>query len=149
MTVTAHHIAPGQGLRYDMIDGAHVVKAGADETGGAFELFEVEAPRAPAAPLHRSPWTATMYVLDGTLGVHFEDADLELTAGSTLTIPGQTAYTFEVLGESARFLAATGGDRAGAFFADFAASVPVDRPLEESLPSIVAVTERHGVTMAG
>ncbi len=147
MTVTARQTRPDEEVRFEMPDGAHIVKARAEETGGAFEVFEVHAPAAPAAPLHRSPWTGTMYILEGSVRISFEDGQVELTPGSSITIPGQTAFTLDVLGESARFLAVTSGDRAGRFFADFAASVPDDRPLEEILPQVAAVASRHGVSL--
>lgn len=147
MTVTARHTRPDEGVRFEMPDGAHIVKASAEETGGAFEVFEVEAPAAPSAPLHRSPWTGAIYLLEGSLRIRFEDGQVDLTPGSSITIPGQTAFTFDVLGESARFLAVTGGERAGKFFADFAASVPAGRPIEEVFPQVAAVTSRHGVSV--
>jgi quercetin dioxygenase-like cupin family protein len=147
MTATARPIRPDEGARFEMPDGAHIARASAEETGGAFEVFEVEAPAAPSAPLHRSPWTGTMFVLEGSLRVRFEDGEVDLTAGSSITIPGQTAFTFDVLGESARFLAVTSGDRAGRFFADFAASVPTRRPFEEVFSQVAAVTSRHGVSV--
>jgi hypothetical protein len=43
----------------------------------------------------------------------------------------------------------TSGDGAGRFFADFANTVPVDRPIEDSIPAIRSVTSRHGVALAG
>jgi quercetin dioxygenase-like cupin family protein len=147
MTVSVHHIRPDEGARFEMPDGAHTVKASADETGGAFEVFEVEAPAGPTAPLHRSPWTGTMYVLDGSLRISFEDGNVDLTPGSSITIPGQTAFTFDVLSEFVRFLAVTSGHRAGRFFADFAANVPDDRPLQEIIPQVAAVSSRHGVSL--
>ena len=147
MTVTARHTRPDEGVRLHMPDGAHIVKASAEETGGAYEVFEVDAPSAPTAPLHRSPWTGTMYLLEGSLLIRFEDGELELNPGSSITIPGEVAFTLDVLGESARFLAVTSGDRAGKFFADFVASVPAQRPFEEVFPQIAAVTSRHGVSV--
>ena len=147
MTVTARHTRPDEGVRFEMPDGAHIVKASAEETGGAFELFEVEAPAAPSAPLHRSPWTGTIYLLEGSLLIRFEDGELELTPRSSITVPSQVAFTLDVLGESARFLAVTSGDRAGRFFADFVASVPARRSFEEVFPQVAAVTSRHGVSV--
>ena len=146
MTMTARHTRPDEGVRLEMPDGEYIVKASAEETGGAFEVFEVEAP-GPSAPLHRSPWTGAIYLLEGSLRIRFEDGKVDLTPGSSITIPGRTAFTFDVLGESARFLAVTGGDRAGKFFADFAASVPAGRPFEEVFPQVAAVTSRHGVSV--
>jgi quercetin dioxygenase-like cupin family protein len=147
MTATVHIIGPDEGARVDMADGVYVVKASAEETGGAFEVFEVEAPAIPSGPLHRSPWTGTIYVLEGKVVIRFEDGHLSLTPGLSITIPAQTACTFDVLGESARFLAVTSGDRAGKFFADFAANVPAGRPFEEIFPQVAAVTGRHGVSI--
>jgi quercetin dioxygenase-like cupin family protein len=147
MTVTVHITRPDEGARFDMPDGAYIVKASAEQTGGAFEVFEVEAPAIPSGPLHRSPWAGTIYLLEGSVVIRFEDVQASLTPGSSMTIPDQTAYTFDVLGESARFLAVTTGDRAGKFFADFAASVPAGRPLEEIFPQVAAVTSRHGVSI--
>ena len=145
MTVTARHTRPDEGVRFEMPDGAHIVMASAEETGGAFEVFEVRAPAVPSAPLHRSPWTGTIYLLEGGLRIRFEDGQVDLTPGSSITIPGQTAFTFDASGEPARFLAVTSGDRAGRFFADFVASVPARRPFEEVFPQVAAVTSRHGV----
>jgi quercetin dioxygenase-like cupin family protein len=147
MTVTAHYTRPDEGARIDMPDGVYTVKASAEETGGAFEVFEVEAPAIPSGPLHRSPWAGTIYLLEGNVVVRFEDGQVSLSPGSSITIPGQTACAFDVLGESARFLAVTSGDRAIKFFADFAASVPAGRPFEEIFPPIAAATGRHGVSV--
>ena len=147
MTVTARHTRPGEGVRLEMPDGAHIVRASAVDTGGAFEVFEVEATAAPSTPLHRSPWGGALYLLEGSLRIRFEDGQIDLTPGSLIAVPGQTAFTFDVLSESARFLGVTGGDRAGKFFADFAASVPAGRPFEEVFPQVAAVTSRHGVSV--
>jgi quercetin dioxygenase-like cupin family protein len=147
MTVTAHYTRPDEGARFDMPDGAYTVKASAEQTGGAFEAFEVEAPALPSGPLHRSPWAGTIYLLEGNMVIRFEDGQVALSPGSSMTIPAQTAVAFDVLGESARFLAVTTGDRAGKFFTDFAASVPAGRPFEEILPQVAAVTGRHGVSV--
>ena len=147
MTVAVHITRPEEGARLEMPDGAYVVKASAEETGGAFEVFEVDAPAIPSGPLHRSPWVGTICLLEGNVVIRFEDGQVPLTAGSSMTIAAETAYTIDVIGESARFLAVTSGDRAGKFFADFAASVPAGRPIEEISPQVAAVTGRHGVSV--
>jgi hypothetical protein len=45
-------------------------------------------------------------------------------------------------------VAITSGDGAGRFFADFASSVPADRPIEESMTAVLSVASRHGVALA-
>ena len=49
MSSKIHHSGPGAGAPLAMPDGVHTVKAGAVHTGGGYEVFEVEAPRAPMA----------------------------------------------------------------------------------------------------
>lgn len=147
MTLRAHHTAPGEGAAYEMIDGSHVVKSSAARTDGAFEVFEVTAPGGPEAPPHAAPWHGVMYLLEGRLRIRTGGTSYDLRPGSTAILPAEVAYRFEVVGDSARFLAVTSGDGAGRFFADFAATVPLDRPVPDVLPLIMAVTSRHGVTI--
>lgn len=104
-----------------MIDGDHIAKAAVQDAAGAFEVFEVIAPAASMAPPHVSPWTGVLYLVEGRVTV----------------------------GESARFVAITSGAGAGRFFADFASSVPVDQPVEDSMAAILSVTRRHGVALTG
>lgn len=148
MSVRVRHTRPGEGARLPMIDGVHIVKVSAEDTGGIYEMFEVEAPSGPAAPPHRSPWAATLYLLEGTVSVQVEGHGYDLTPGDTLTIPARAANTFSVTSDAARFLAFTTGDGAGKLFADFARTVPTDRPLEEIMPLLLAVTQRNAVTFA-
>lgn len=148
MTAKVHHTGPGEGVPLNMIDGVHTVKVGTEHTGGAYEIFEVDAPRAPAAPPHRSPWGATCYLLEGMIAVQVEGQTYELTPGATITIPARSACTFAVTSETAKFLAFTTGDGAGKFFADFAQTVPTDRPIEEIMPLLLEVTRRNDVTFA-
>ena len=59
------------------------------------------------------------------------------------------ASSFEPVGESARFVTITSGTEAGRFFAGLTGSVHPDRPVDESMATILSVTERHGVRLAG
>ena len=147
--MTTIHIPPGEGQRYPMIDGDHVAKAAVHDANGAFEVFEVIAPAAPMAPPHVSPWTGVLFLLEGRVRALVGDATYAVEPGGVVVFPAGTPSTFEVVGESARFLAITSGDRAGQFFADFAGSVPADQPVEESMEAVLSVTQRHGVRLAG
>ncbi|TWE27694.1 cupin domain-containing protein [Prauserella muralis] len=148
MTTHVQYTPPGEGIRHVMIDGVHIVKVGAEATGGAYEVFEVEAPQAPPAPPHRSPWAAALYLLDGALTVHVDGRSYQLAPGATVAVPAGAAYTVEVTGAAARFLAFTTGDGAGRLFADLAATVPADRPFAEIMPLLQQVIRRHSVTVA-
>lgn len=143
------HVRPGEGRHYPMIDGDHVAKAAVQDAGGAFEVFEVFAPAAPMAPPHVSPWSGVLFLLEGRVTAVVDGTSYDVQPGGVVVFPAGTPSTFEVVGESARFLAITSGDGAGRFFADFARSVPADRPVEESMAAILAVTGRHGVALAG
>jgi quercetin dioxygenase-like cupin family protein len=132
-----------------MIDGDHVVKAAVHEPDGSFEVFEVLAPAAPMAPPHVSPWTGVLFLLEGRVTALVDGASYDVEPGGVVVFPAGTPCTFEVMGESARFVAVTSGDRAGRFFADFSGSVPTDQPAEASMEEILSVTRRHGVRLAG
>jgi quercetin dioxygenase-like cupin family protein len=143
------HIPPGGGRSYPMMDGDHVAKAAVHDANGAFEVFEVIAPAAPMAPPHVSPWTAVLFLLEGRVTALVGDTEYEVEPGGVVLFPAGTPSGFEVVGESARFVAITSGDRAGRFFADFSGSVPSDQPVEESMDAAASVTQRHGVRLAG
>jgi len=147
--VNTIHVRPGEGRHYPMIDGDHIAKAAVQGADGAFEVFEVVAPAAPMAPPHVSPWTGVLYLLEGRITALVDGTPYDVEPGGVVVFPAGTPSTFEVIGESARFVAITSGDGAGRFFADFASSVPADQPAEASMAAIVAVTQRHGVALAG
>ena len=143
------HVRPGEGQHYPMIDGDHIAKAAVHDVGGAFEVFEVIASAAPMAPPHVSPWTGVLFMLEGRITALVDGTPYDVEPGEVVVFPAGTPSTFEVIGESARFVAITSGDGAGRFFADFASSIPADRPVEDSMAAILSVTERHGVSLAG
>ena len=147
--MTTIHVPPGEGRHYPMIDGDHVAKAVVQDSAGSFEVFEVIARAAPMVPQHVSPWSGVLYLIEGQVTALVGDTSYDVEPGGVLVFPAGTPSTFEVVGDSARFVAITSGDGAGRFFADFAGSVPVGRPVEESLGAILSVTQRHGVSLAG
>jgi len=147
--VSTTYVRPGEGRHYPMIDGDHIAKAAIQDDGGAFEVFEVIAPAAPMAPPHVSPWSGVLFLLEGRITAVVDGTSFDVEPGGLVVFPAGTPSTFEVVGESARFVAITSGDGAGRFFADFASSVPADRPVEDSMAEIESVTRRHGVSLAG
>jgi len=147
--VSTTYVRPGEGRHYPMIDGDHIAKAAIQDDCGAFEVFEVIAPAAPMAPPHVSPWSGVLFLLEGRITAVVDGTSFDVEPGGLVVFPAGTPSTFEVVGESARFVAITSGDGAGRFFADFASSVPADRPVEDSIAEIESVTRRHGVSLAG
>jgi len=147
--MTTIHVRPGEGRHHPMIDGDHIAKAAVHDTNGAFEVFETIAPAAPMSPRHISPWTAVLFLLQGRITALVDGTPYDVEPGGLVVFPAGTPATFGVIGESARFVGITTGEGAGRFFADFASSVPTDRPVEESMDAILSVTKRHGVRLAG
>jgi quercetin dioxygenase-like cupin family protein len=147
--MTTIHVPPGAGHHYPMIDGDHVQKARVEDTQGAFEVFELVAPAGPMGPPHVSPWTGVLFLVEGRVTVMVDGTKYDVEPGGVVVFPAGTPCTFEVVGEPARIVGVTSGTGAGRFCADFADSVPSDRPFEESLEAILAVTGRHGVRLAG
>lgn len=142
------HVRPGEGRHYPMIDGDHIAKAAVQDAGGGFEVFEVIAPAAPMTPPHVSPWTSVLFLLEGRITAVVGGTPYDVEPGGLVVFPAGTSATFEVVGESARFVAVTSGNGAGRFFADLASSVPVGQPVEDSIEALMSVTERHGVALA-
>ena len=147
--MTTIHVPPGEGQTHHMIDGDHVMKVAVDDDAGAFEVFEVISAAGPVSPPHVSPWTGVLYLLEGRVTAHVDGTAYDVEPGGLVVFPAGTPSTFEVVGESARFVAVTSGTDAGRFFAELAAAVPADRPVAESLDALLAVTRRHGVRVAG
>jgi quercetin dioxygenase-like cupin family protein len=130
--------APDAGLTVK-IDSAH--------TNDQYELFEVDAPRGPATPLHRTGWPKAYYVLSGRMIVQVDDEGFDLGPGSSITIPPGALHTFTVLSPTAKFLAMSLTGALGRFFADLDASLPYGRPVEEVMQESRQVLRRHDVTV--
>lgn len=148
MSCRTNYTGPGQGTRLDILDDIHTIKAGAEHTDGAYEVFEVEAPHTSSpVPLLCAPWMKTVYLLDGGLTVRVAGKSYE--PGASITIPAGVPNTWAVTTSSARILAFTHGARAGRFFADVVRCVPTDRPPDEVAPLMFQVAQRHSVRFEG
>jgi quercetin dioxygenase-like cupin family protein len=143
------YVPPGEGRHHRMPDGDHVAKAAVQDGVGAFEVFVSVAPKVPMGPPHVSPWTSVLYLVEGRITAVVDGTAYDVEPGGVVVCPAGVPITFEVVGESARFVAITSGDGAGRFFADYADSVPADQPIEESMAAILSVAGRHGVALAG
>ena len=105
MTHQVQHTAAGEGIELTAPDAVLTVKIDGDHTDDHYELFEVDAPRGPATPLHRTGWAKAYYVLHGRMIVQVEDEAFDLGPGSSITIPPAASHTFTVLSPTTKFLA--------------------------------------------
>jgi quercetin dioxygenase-like cupin family protein len=149
MTHLVQHTAAGEGLELTAPDAVVTIKIDAGHTDDQYELFEVDAPRGPATPLHRTGWPKAYYVLNGRMIVQVEDEAFDLGPGSSITIPPGALHTETVLSPSTKYLALGLTGAMGRFFADLDASVPHGRPIQEIASQLQEVLARHGVTLAG
>lgn len=115
--------------------GVHTWMVRADETNGAFLLFEDEMDRGKLTPLHTHPDSEeTMYVLDGEILMHMDGQEHRMRAGDVAVAPRGLPHAFMVTSEMARMLFLHTPGSCEAFYwnasqpvsGDDAASGPVD-----------------------
>ncbi len=147
MTHLVQHTAVGEGIELIAPDAILTVKIDADHTDGDYEVFEVDAPRGRATPLHRTGWAKAYYVLHGRMVVQVDDEGFDLGPGSSVTIPPGALHTFRGLSPTVGFLMVSLSGAMGRFHADLAAAVPPGRSVDESVEDIGRVLGRHDVTM--
>ena len=148
MSTHVHVNRAGDGRRLTAPDADITLLVGGDHTGGAYEVFLVEASRtAPDGPLHAEPWSKSYHVLRGRILVQAGDTGYELAAGETLAIEAGTMNTFTVLSESAGFLLVSAGASHSRFFGDLDA-VGRDRHAPGEMDRLLhEVSERYGVEL--
>ncbi|PQP17364.1 hypothetical protein [Rhodococcus opacus] len=149
MSTYVHVNRAGDGRRLTAPDADITVLVGGDHTGGAYEVFLVEASRtAPDGPLHAEPWSKSYHVLRGRILVQTGDTGYELAAGETIAIEAGTTNTFTVLSESADFLLVSAGASHARFFGDLDAVGRGRHAPGEMDRLLHGVTERYGVELA-
>ena len=85
--------------------GVHTWKVRAEETNGAFLLFEDTMEQGKMTPLHTHPDSdETMYVLDGEILMHLDGQEYPVAAGGTAVAPRGLPHAFMVVSDVARML---------------------------------------------
>ena len=86
--------------------GLHIWKATADETEGAFLLFEDRMGHGKVTPLHLHPESdETMIVLEGEILMHLDGEEHVVGAGGVASAPRGVPHAFKVTGaDGARLL---------------------------------------------
>lgn len=96
----------GQGeRRWFFGGGVHIWKVRAEETAGAFFLFEDQMSGGKMTPLHTHPDSdESMYILAGEIIMHMEGVEHRIGAGGLAVAPRGVPHAFMVVSESARML---------------------------------------------
>jgi len=99
-------LAAGEGDQQSFFGGGlHTWKLLAENTGGAFFLFEDVMVRGKTTPLHRHPEADEMtYVLEGEIIVNVAGKETRVRAGGMSFVPKGVPHAFLVVSESARLL---------------------------------------------
>jgi mannose-6-phosphate isomerase-like protein (cupin superfamily) len=85
--------------------GVHTWKASAEETAGAFILFEDSMTQGKTTPLHvHTNEDEALYVLDGELLVHIDGTDHRVGPRGVAVAPRGVAHAFLVTSPTARVL---------------------------------------------
>jgi quercetin dioxygenase-like cupin family protein len=110
--------------------GVHTWKATAEQTNGAFLLFEMELERGKLTPLHSHPDSdETLYVLEGEILVHVDGGDHRVADGGLAMAARGVPHAFLVLSPVARVLCLHTPGCCQAFYLD------ASEPLADDLPS--------------
>lgn len=85
--------------------GVHVWKATAEETGGAFLLFEDRMTQGKVTPLHTHPDSdESMFVLEGEILMHIDGSDHRVGSGGLAVAGRGVPHAFMVISPEVRLL---------------------------------------------
>lgn len=85
--------------------GVFTWKATAEETGGAFLLFEDRMERGKVTPLHLHPaHDEAIYLLDGEIVAHVDGTEHHVGTGGLFFAPRGVPHAFKVISEFAHVL---------------------------------------------
>jgi quercetin dioxygenase-like cupin family protein len=98
--------AAGAGDKRSFLGGGlHTWKLRADDTRGAFFMFEDAMTQGKTTPLHRHPEAdETVYLLEGEILVNVDGNETRVGAGGVTFTPKGVPHAFVVLSTSARLL---------------------------------------------
>jgi mannose-6-phosphate isomerase-like protein (cupin superfamily) len=120
----------------------------ADETGGAWSLFEEEVPAGMGPPPHRHDWDEAYYILEGEIEFMIDGSRVKSTKGDFNYLPRNTVHGFKGASPSpARVLIFAAPAHGSEFFEEVSAEV---RAVPDDLKKIPEIGRRHGIEfMAG
>lgn len=105
-TLTATVRDAGQGeQRWFCGGGKHTWLASAEETAGAFLMFEFVGEQNKMTPVHFHPGVdETFYMLDGEILLDFDGERRSLSTGGVVVMPRGVPHAFKVVSPEARML---------------------------------------------
>jgi len=132
-------IGAADGTKHIVTGDTFRVLAARNDTGGAFEVFEMIAPRDSGPPPHAHPWSESYSIIEGSVEVRVGDRTFSGQAGSFFQIPAGTFHSHRITSDSARMIVVTSPTGAADFFSE------VDS--ETDFEKIVGIALKHGFTL--
>ena len=135
---------PADGTRLRVVGDVVRILIDSEETGGAYEMFELEGPQDGGPPPHAHPWSESYLVVSGEADLYVEGTKSRIVPGSFVRIPAGTIHGYRIRSASAKFVVITSPGGAARFFADLDAETAGSC---EDMGKIAAVALRHGFTL--
>jgi quercetin dioxygenase-like cupin family protein len=130
---------PADGARRNVTGDLMRILATTEQTGGAYEIFVMDAVEGSGPPPHAHPWSEAYFVVEGEADVFLDGRHLTATPGCFLQIPAGTVHAHRVTSKAARFLVVTAPRGATGFFEEVDAETDTDR--------VVGIAIKHGFTV--
>ena len=109
--------------------GVHTWMATAEETDGAFLLFEIDLVRGKLTPLHIHPDSEeSLYVLEGEIRLYLDGDEHRVTAGGLAVAARGVPHAFLVTSPTARLLCLHTPGCCQAFYLDASEPIAPDAP---------------------
>jgi quercetin dioxygenase-like cupin family protein len=150
-----YSLATGEGLA-DVWwkTGRITVKAGPDETGGAFSQFVVDDPRGSGPPLHvHHNEDETFYVLEGQVTIFVGDERIDLEAGDYCFGPRDVPHAYLIRSERARMLVTISPSGSEQLFLSLGVPVTGSEPPTDTvmppMPEMARLFAAHGAEILG
>lgn len=135
---------PADGARLHVVGDVVRVLATSNQTGGSYEIFELEGPQGSGPPPHAHPWSEAYVVVAGEADVYIEGTRLDATPGSFFHIPAGTTHGYRIRSASAKFVVITSPAGASHFFTELDAETGGSC---EDMAKVMSVAMKHGFTV--
>jgi len=135
---------PADGARLRVVGDVMRVLATAEQTGGAYEIFEMEAPEGSGPPPHAHPWSEAYLVLEGEAEVYIDGVHSIAGPGCFFQIPPRVTHTHRVRSKSARFFVVTSPAGALRFMAEVDAETAGSC---EDMDKVIGIAVKHGFSV--
>lgn len=135
---------PADGARLRVVGEVMRVLATTEQTGGAYEIFEMHAPEGSGSPPHAHPWSEAYFMLEGEADVYIDGAHMTASAGSFFQIPAGTTHTHRIRSKNARLVVITSPAGASRFFSELDAETAGSC---EDMDKVIGIAVKHGFSV--